>query len=366
MYIALPLFDHFSFFSSLPYKNYLHVKCILFIYLHSLFKRDLCCHFPSCCSLRCEVFPLCPLTPSIASTQRAQSQHRQPFEWPNAASCIWLIRGHPRGWDPLKPLSPLSSMISKLHLCTGGCDSHIDFFRPPKGHIYRSFIETRMEWRVWANTLYISALWLLICKATACFHSLYFLPLLVILIFLFSLKLSTSFPCVVRWSAYLLRQGRVCPSCGIPCYSSGTQCWAAGSFKPDGRLSRRCGCGIWSRRTLYATSSSIQRCVPSSRSWNEGSRVEISHPVLLLTSFWKSSPPRCDWRPLPWENYKPRCIGKEMIESCNLRFLIVFHLVLKDFNNWWHLIICRWDNHCSLSLCYLAKVGKLYLKKLND
>lgn len=109
--------------------------------------------------------------------------------------------------------------------------------------------------------------------------------------------LSFSFPFVVRWSAYLLRRGRVCLSCGIPCYSSGTWCWAAGSSESGGKLSRRCGCGIWSRRTLYATSSSIQRCVPSSRSWNEGSRVEISHQALLLTSFWKFSPLYSDGRP---------------------------------------------------------------------
>ncbi len=47
---------------------------------------------------------------------------------PNAASCISLIRGHPHGWKPLKPLSPLSGMISELHPCTGECDDHIDFF----------------------------------------------------------------------------------------------------------------------------------------------------------------------------------------------------------------------------------------------
>lgn len=74
------------------------------------------------------------------------------------------------------------------------------------------------------------------------------------------------------------------------------------------------------------------------------------------------------WKALPWENYKPRCIGKEMIESCNLRFLIiVFHLVLKDLNNWWHLIIIVGEItivHCP---CIIS-VGKLYLKKkkLND
>ncbi len=118
------------------------------MYPYSLLKRTVlacrvvCCLFQSCSALRCQVFPLCPLTPSITSTRRAQSQHRQPFEWPNAASCISLIRGHPHGWKPLKPLSPLSSMISELHPCTGECDGHIDFFSPSlKTLVYRSFSE---------------------------------------------------------------------------------------------------------------------------------------------------------------------------------------------------------------------------------
>ncbi len=174
--------------------------------------------------------------------------------------------------------------------------------------------------------------------------------------------LSFSFPFVVRWSAYLLRRGKVCPSCGIPCYSSGTRCWAAGSSESGGKLSRRCGCGIWSRRTLYATSSSIQRCMPSSRNWNEGSRVEISHQALLLTSFWKFTPPDSDGRPFQGkilaEDY-----WKDITERLNLitfDFFLLFHLVLKDFNNWWHLIIMISEITVSVLSC---KVGEIVFKE---
>lgn len=139
--------------------------------------------------------------------------------------------------------------------------------------------------------------------------------------------LSFSFPFVVRWSAYLLRRGKVCLSCGIPCYSSGTRCWAAGSSESGGKLSRRCGCGIWSRRTLYATSSSIQRCMPSSRSWNEGSRVEISHQALLLTSFWKFTPPYSDGRPFHWKLYAEAYL-KDITERLSLITFDFFLLFL--------------------------------------
>lgn len=47
-------------------------------------------------ALRCQLLPLYPLSPGITPAHRAQIQHR-PFEWQNAALCISVIRGHPRG-----------------------------------------------------------------------------------------------------------------------------------------------------------------------------------------------------------------------------------------------------------------------------
>lgn len=69
------------------------------------------------------------------------------------------------------------------------------------------------------------------------------------------------------------------------------------------------------------------------------------------------------WKAVPWEAISRGLLERfnRKIESYNIWFLlIVFHMVLKDFNNWWHFIIMIGEITASVLSC---KVGEIVFKE---